>query len=1445
MKRALLFIPILFITALFTQAQSWEVVMNSDLKFIENKKQWESNILFKADVPNGMAFFEKNKITYSFINEQDASKFHHPHITAKIGDTIRYHAFNQEFVGANKNTTVNGTKKQNAYHNYFIGSDSSKWASNVGLFDGVQYQNIYNNIHLAYTSIGKNLKYEFEVLPNADYHQIKIKYHDAGLLFLENGLLHIKTSANEIMEQAPYCYQIIEGKKKVVDSKFILKNDEVSFKIGTYNKSLPLIIDPTFIFCTYTGSTTDNWGTSATFDNAGNLYAAGITSSISNYSGAINYAATSGYPTTLGAFQTTYGGGNATWNPFEGDISISKFNTTGTALIYSTFLGGSNNDFPNSLIVNNNDELIVFGRSYSSNFPVTAGCFQNTNHGTADIIITKFSASGGGLIGSTYVGGNGLDGVNYSDNENILGSLKHNYGDDARGEVNLDANGNIYIASCTMSSDFPTTSSCFQNSFGGGLEDGVIFRMNPTLTQMRWGTYMGGTLNDACFSLDIDDTNHSAYVTGGTESTNFPTTLGAFHTAYQGGVSDGFLLHIDSNGTNLLASTYVGTNSYDQSYFVKLDKNNIPYIMGQTAGAYPVSASVYKNVNSGQFITRFNPALNNYQLSTVVGNGNGLPNCSPTAFSVDNCDNVFWAGWGGAFGGNFSPGAINNMPVTSNAFKSVDDGTTWSDFYIMVLSRNFASLNFGTYYGGTGSIEHVDGGTSRFDKNGNIYGAICAGCGGDSKLQASSGAYSTTNKSTNCNLAAFKMSVGSTIVNASANASLSFGCFNQPIVVSTTSTAQSYFWDFGDGTTSTLQNPSHQYTVIGNYTIKLIVTDSTTCNIVDSTFLPFTFSNDSVHAHFNITTPHLCPGDVAQFNSTSTVQAHTHYYWKFGDGGTSTLANPSHQFTTNGNFIVTLIVTDTFTCNLVDSIKVNVSVGTFLITDSLASSPTNGCPPFTVNFTGTVVNSTNYYIDFGDGSAIVTNSLNTSHTYNSIGNFVAKFVANKTLATCNDSAIAAVLIQVDTAFTKAIASTPVWHACTPITIQFSNGSYHAQNYIWNFGDGSAVSNAQSPIHTYSTTGNFTIKLICIDTTTCNRRDSVTLFVKTDTNKVHATALANPVTGCTPLNVSFKAFNNNAVSLLWKFNDVNNTTSTITNPSFIYTDTLLYHVLLIATDTTKCNRVDTSTIDIDPYFNFPIAKFKVSDTAACIKLNVNIYNESTGAMRYAWQFGDNTTSNLFNPPIHTFDSTFYNTNHSIFHVELIVFDSTKCITSDTAYQNIHIYKMPISAFNILPSALLKPDSIFNFINKSYNTSSFKWIVDQQIVANSVDFIASWYSIGYHTICLVASSDLGCEDTICKQVQVDVIPSIGVPNAFSPDGDGHNDYFKVYGFAIDQFDFRVFNRWGQLVFETTNRNEGWDGTFHGKLQEMDVYAWTVRVTFLTGEKRNLKGNVTLVR
>ena len=253
--------------------------------------------------------------------------------------------------------------------------------------------------------------------------------------------------------------------------------------------------------------------------------------------------------------------------------------------------------------------------------------------------------------------------------------------------------------------------------------DGVVFKMNPNLSTMIWSTYLGGSADDGCYALTLDH-SLNIYTTGGTSSSNFPTSIGALSTAYNGGITDGYVTKIKNDGSTILKSTFIGTSAYDQSFLIQLDNNYNVYIVGQTEGTMPVSAGVYSNSNSKQFIWKLNSNLNTRMLSTIFGSGSGQVDISPAAFLVDVCGNIFVSGWGGNV---LTSVPTTNMPISSNAFQSSTDGF---NFYLFVLSPNAASFMYGTYFGGPLSREHVDGGTSRFDKKGIVYQAVCANCGG-------------------------------------------------------------------------------------------------------------------------------------------------------------------------------------------------------------------------------------------------------------------------------------------------------------------------------------------------------------------------------------------------------------------------------------------------------------------------------------------------------------------------------------------------------------------------------------------------------------------------------------------------------------------------------------------------------------------------------------------
>ncbi len=429
-------------------------------------------------------------------------------------------------------------------------------------------------------------------------------------------------------------------------------------------------------------------------------------------------------------------------------------------------------------------------------------------------------------MASTFVGGSADDCVNFTASSFGYGGTKYNYADDGRSEIMLDNASNVYVAACTKSANFPTTAGAYDATLAG-TQDGCVLKMNSNLSALMFSTYLGGSSDDAAYGLKIENSGN-VFVTGGTTSNNFPTTAGALHPAYMGGQADGFVSVLNSTGTALVSSTFIGTAGFDQSYFIEYDASNNIYVFGLTTGAYPVTAGVYTNPNSAQFIHKMDPTLSTTLFSTVVGTGSLNPNISPTAFLVDSCQSIYIAGWGrcSAF---MTPNSntVTGMPITANAQQSTTDGC---DFYFMVLTPDAKSLWYGTFYGENTTVEpdHVDGGTSRFDRRAFIYQSVCASCGSNNAFPTTPGALSNNNNSSNCNNAIIKMDVS---VHPIAKANLTgpnIGCAPFTVPFSTTgSVASDFIWNFGDGSPAdTVANVSHTYTAVGTYTVTLYALDS-------------------------------------------------------------------------------------------------------------------------------------------------------------------------------------------------------------------------------------------------------------------------------------------------------------------------------------------------------------------------------------------------------------------------------------------------------------------------------------------------------------------------------------------------------------------------------------------------------------------------------------------
>ncbi|HMU45361.1 MAG TPA: PKD domain-containing protein [Chitinophagaceae bacterium] len=1190
----------------------------NNIEFIQNKGQWDSRVLYMGKVSNGAFFMREGGFTMVQHNPVDfANLYNFMHGQRPDGSvlskddniTVRSHAWDVDFIGASKTATIIPDKVLPTYNNYFIGNDPTKWAGDCKIYQAVTLKDIYPDIDVRYYTDNGFLKYDIVVKPGGKVSDIALKYDGVDKLQVKNKELLLSTSVGELRESSPYTYQAGLTGKQQVSCKYTVRNNIVRFDVKDYDPKATLIIDPSIIFCSFSGSTADNWGFTATYGPDGSMFGGGIIFE-------------TGFPASPGAFQTTYQGGGGN---LPADIGIIKLTPDGSNRVYGTYIGGIGNEQPHSLIVDNQGNLIIAGRTNSPGTGSGAYPLQPTvggMHGVGggyDIIITKLNATGTALIGSARVGGSGNDGVNISEVRGGTNSIQRNYGDDGRSEVILDGAGNIYLASCTQSPDnFPVTPGCFQSTFGGPgsgatiRQDGVVLKFSPNLGVLNFASYLGGNGNDAAYVLSLGP-GGNIYVAGGTESNNLPgNTAGTVGPSSNGNI-DGFISVISNDGSTLIRTTYIGTSGVDQIFGIQFDNNGFPYITGQTTGSWPVTPGVmtFGNSNGKQFICKLQPDLSAYVYSTVFGTNSVTPNISITAFLVDRCENVYVSGWGGHYSPDnpYNSAGTFGLPTTSDAFKSSTDG---KDFYFFVLKKDATAQLFGSFFGENnvpaGGGDHVDGGTSRFDKNGVIYQAICANCrlvDPRPVFPTTFGAWATTNNAVtraSCNLAMLKIAMNLAGVAGGVQSSIngvprdSSGCVPLTVdFIDTIANAQSYEWNFGDGSptvTTTIPSTSHTYNNIGNYLVMMIAIDPTTCNIRDTSYLHIRVGNLQATLDFNPVKLPPCDSFKYRFDNLSVPPAALpfgpqSFIWDFGDGSPRVTTGSGavfHNYAAPGTYNVRLILPDTGYCNAPDSVEKQLSVA-----DNVRAR-------FTTPATGCLV-------------------------YNAV---------------------------------------------------FDNTSLAGQTWLWDFGDGT-TSTAFEPVHTYTLTGTYNITLIAYNPNTCNGSDTARFTIQ---------VFDAPV------------------------------------PDFSYSP-------------------------ITPIPNTPVTFNNLS---------------SPDAVSFKWDFGDG---------------------------------DSLLTTSRAAIQH------------------------------QYN------------------------STGTFNVCLTAYNSVGCDSTICRPVDAEIIPVVDVPNAFTPLSGDINSIVKVQGFGIAKMQFAIWNRWGQKVFETNNRFQGWDGKVKGTVQPMDVYVYTLNVEFTDGTKTTKKGDITLIR
>ncbi|GEM_PF-1595686 len=630
-------------------------LLSMPLVFMENRGQFGDKAFFKAEAGGASFYFCKDEVTYLFVRDTDElveedfipfaemvslpDEYLHPRYKKEVL------LIKAQFVEANPDAEAIGLDRLSHYNNYFLGNDPAKWHSNVPNYSAIVYNDIYAGIDLKYYGDGRSMKYDFVIEPGADISQIKIRYEGVeGLSVTSDGKLQAQTSFGLVGEEAPHIYQEIAGTKQELSGRYeVIEPNVFGFALDEdYDSSYPLIIDPLLTFSIYLGGESEDWGYDIALDNSipPCIYVTGRTSS-------------SDFPTE-NPYQT---------DQLDWDVFVTKLVPApgGAILVYSTYLGGGNDDWGYGIAVEDNGNAYVTGRTSSSDFPRSANPYDDNLDGNFDGFVTKFPTDGGNPIYSTYLGGNSYDachaialsgdrayvtGMTYSDDDfetttnayqpdndgywdafvtkfNSAGNnleystyLGGSYIETGYG-IAVDGSGCAYVTGWTWSEDFDTTSNAYQSNLYGP-QDAFITKLSATDNNLEYSTYLGGDLDDYGKDIAVDGLNY-AYVTGWTMSNDFPT-VNPYQTNQPG--IDAFVTKLSATDTTLSYSTYLGGTDEDCGYGIAVDDSACAYVTGRTESTnFPRhgDSTMPDNEMCDVFVTKFNYQGNSPIYSTYLG----------------------------------------------------------------------------------------------------------------------------------------------------------------------------------------------------------------------------------------------------------------------------------------------------------------------------------------------------------------------------------------------------------------------------------------------------------------------------------------------------------------------------------------------------------------------------------------------------------------------------------------------------------------------------------------------------------------------------------------------------------------------------------------------------------------------------------------------------------
>ena len=631
------------------------------LTFVANRGQTDARVRYVAHGPRYAFYLTPRDIVLTFLKGGRVPS----------GDG---HVLALRFVGANPAVTLDGERSQGIV-SYIRGSDPSKWQTALPAYTEVTYRDLWPHVDLRVEGRAGVLKYEFHVAPGGDPGAIRLAYDGAASLALaDSGELLIGTSMGTLRDAAPASYQIVDGARLPVESRYRIDasgDRRVGFGVGTYRSDRELVIDPGIEYTTLLGGAADDQPGGIAVDTAGNVYITGFTQS-------------SDFPVTATAFDRAGSVQTAV------DAFVTKLNPTGNGLVYSTFLGGNQDfDWGRRIAIDAAGNAYIVGQTKSGDFPTTTGAFDRAlaippncprcfadNY---DAFVTKLNANGTALIYSTYLGGTDYD--------------------DPRG-IAIDSAGNAYVTGETASIDFPTTAGSFQPTHHGDY-DIFVTKLNASGAALVYSTFVGGTLVDDGERIAVDGSNQ-AVVMGFSRSPDFPTTAGAYDTS-PNGAFDVTLTKLNAAGNGLVFSTMVGGSDFDSGGGLALDTAGNVYVSGGTSSLdFPTTAGAYDTTPSGSdaFVAKFDSTGARLLWSTLI------PSSGAAGVAPDAAGNVWLTGTASSAA----------FPVTADAVQPTFKGV--ADAFIAKVSADGAALVYSTFLGGQNSDSGYDLAVST---NGSVY----------------------------------------------------------------------------------------------------------------------------------------------------------------------------------------------------------------------------------------------------------------------------------------------------------------------------------------------------------------------------------------------------------------------------------------------------------------------------------------------------------------------------------------------------------------------------------------------------------------------------------------------------------------------------------------------------------------------------------------------------